>query len=143
MAQNPQRIFGDIANQATKQDREALEQWYLQTYQQKFSWEALFARKEANKLGLTYKRKKNIKYNEVLGANGQVFNTDDKLLNYSEVEFDDGIVELDKILTFARKLDPVESDFNHNLWERLISSKQWILRLIINVIKFYKLLIKK
>ncbi|WP_338992523.1 hypothetical protein [Spiroplasma endosymbiont of Seladonia tumulorum] len=43
MVQNPQRIFGDIANQATKRDRETFEQWYLQTYQQKFSWEALFA----------------------------------------------------------------------------------------------------
>ncbi|UZQ30330.1 MAG: hypothetical protein OHM56_01975 [Spiroplasma phoeniceum] len=74
MAQNPQIIFGDIANQATQRDRETFEQWYLQTYQQKFSWEALFARKKANKFGLTYKRKKNIKYNEGLGANGQVFN---------------------------------------------------------------------
>ncbi|WP_338988655.1 hypothetical protein [Spiroplasma endosymbiont of Seladonia tumulorum] len=116
MAQNPQRIFGDIANQATKRDRETFEQWYLQTYQQKFSWEALFAWKEANKFGLTYKRKKNIKYNEGSGKDGKVFNTDDKLLNYSEVEFDDEIVELDTILTFARKLDPVESDFNPNLW---------------------------
>ncbi|WP_186823401.1 hypothetical protein [Spiroplasma phoeniceum] len=43
MAQNPQRIFGDIANQATKREREAFEEWYLQTYQQKFSWEDLFA----------------------------------------------------------------------------------------------------
>ncbi|MBW3057623.1 MAG: hypothetical protein CXB60_00015 [Spiroplasma poulsonii] len=58
MAQNPQRIFGDIANQATQKEREAFDQWYLQTYQQKFSWEALFAWKEANKFGLTYKRKK-------------------------------------------------------------------------------------
>lgn len=116
MAQNPQRIFGDIANQATKRDRETFEQWYLQTYQQKFSWEALFAWKEANKFGLTYKRKKNIKYNEGLGNEGQVFNTDDNLLKYSTVEFEDGIVELDTILTFARKLDPVESDFNPNLW---------------------------
>ncbi|MFJ1522134.1 hypothetical protein [Spiroplasma sp. ald] len=116
MAQNPQRIFGDIANQATQRDRETFEQWYLQTYQQKFSWEALFAWKEANKFGLTYKRKKNIKYNEGLGKNGQVFNTDDNLLKYSTVEFEDGIVELDTILTFARKLDPVESDFNPNLW---------------------------
>jgi len=104
MAQNPQRIFGDIANQATQRDRETFEQWYLQTYQQKFSWEALFAWKEANK------------YNEGLGTNGQVFNTDDNLLKYSTVEFEDGIVELDTILTFARKLDPVESDFNPNLW---------------------------
>ncbi len=32
------------------------------------------------------------------------------------MEFEDGIVELDIILTFARKLDPVEIDFNHNLW---------------------------
>ncbi|UZQ30223.1 MAG: hypothetical protein OHM56_01390 [Spiroplasma phoeniceum] len=83
MAQNPQRIFGDIANQATKQDRETFEQWYLQTYQQKFSWEALFAWKEANKFGLTYKRKKNIKYNEGIGKDGKVFNTDDSLLNYT------------------------------------------------------------
>ncbi|MBW3058028.1 MAG: hypothetical protein CXB60_02455 [Spiroplasma poulsonii] len=116
MAQNPQRIFGDIANQATKRDRETFEQWYLQTYQQKFSWEALFAWKEANKFGLTYKRNKNIKYNKGLGNEGQVFNTDDNLLKYSTVEFEDGIVELDTILTFARKLDPVESDFNPNLW---------------------------
>ncbi len=36
MAQNPQRIFGDIANQTTQRDRETFEQWYLQTYQQKF-----------------------------------------------------------------------------------------------------------
>ncbi|WP_342256052.1 hypothetical protein [Spiroplasma endosymbiont of Poecilobothrus nobilitatus] len=116
MVQNPQRIFGDIANQATKNDRETFDQWYLQTYQQKFSWEALFAWKEANKFGLTYKRKKNIKYNEGLGKDGQVFNTDDNLLNYSTVEFEDGIVELNTILTFARKLDHVESDFNPNLW---------------------------
>ncbi|MBW3059277.1 hypothetical protein D6D54_07590 [Spiroplasma poulsonii] len=116
MAQNPQRIFGDIANQATQKEREAFDQWYLQTYQQKFSWEALFAWKEANKFGLTYKRKKNIKYNEGSGKDGQVFNTDDNLLKYSTVEFEDGIVELDTILTFARKLDPVESDFNPNLW---------------------------
>ncbi|WP_338992257.1 hypothetical protein [Spiroplasma endosymbiont of Seladonia tumulorum] len=116
MAQNPQRIFGDIANQATKRDRETFEQWYLQTYQQKFSWEALFAWKDASKFSLAYKRKKNIKYNEGSGKDGKVFNTDDKLLNYSEVKFDDGIVELDTILTFARKLDPAESDFNSNLW---------------------------
>ncbi|RUO86013.1 hypothetical protein [Spiroplasma endosymbiont of Megaselia nigra] len=116
MAQNPQRIFGDIVNQATKNDRESFDQWYLQTYQQKFSWEALFAWKEANNFGLTYKRKKNIKYNEGLGKDGQVFNTDDNLLKYSTVEFDDGVVELDTILTFARKLDPIESDFNPNLW---------------------------
>ncbi|WP_253301130.1 hypothetical protein, partial [Spiroplasma endosymbiont of Phyllotreta cruciferae] len=51
-----------------------------------------------------------------MGANGQVFNTDDNLLKYSTVEFEDGIVELDTILTFARKLDPIESDFNPNLW---------------------------
>ncbi|AHI57764.1 hypothetical protein P344_02080 [Spiroplasma mirum ATCC 29335] len=38
MTQNPQRIFGDIANQATQKEREAfVDQWYLQTYQQKFS----------------------------------------------------------------------------------------------------------
>ncbi|RUO85990.1 hypothetical protein [Spiroplasma endosymbiont of Megaselia nigra] len=116
MAQNPQRIFGDIVNQATKNDRETFEQWYLQTYQQKFSWEALFAWKEANKFGLTYKRKKNIQYNKGLGKYEQVFNTDDSLLNYTEVKFEDGTVELDTILTFARKLDPVESDFNPNLW---------------------------
>ncbi len=116
MAQNPQRIFGDIVNQATQKEREAFDQWYLQTYQQKFSWETLFAWKEANKFGLTYKRKKNIKYNEGSGKDGQVFNTDDNLLKYSTVEFKDGIVELDTILTFARKLDPVESDFNPNLW---------------------------
>ncbi|WP_348734880.1 hypothetical protein [Spiroplasma endosymbiont of Ammophila pubescens] len=113
---NPKTIFGDIANQATQRDQETFEQWYLQTYQQKFSWEALFAWKEANKLGLTYKRKKNIKYNEGLGKDGQVFNTDDNLLKYSTVEFEDGVVELDTILTFARKLDPVENDFNPNLW---------------------------
>ncbi len=65
--------------------------------------------KEANKFCLTYKRKKNIKYNEGLGKNGQVFNTDDNLLKYSTAEFKDGIVELDTILTFARKLYPVES----------------------------------
>jgi hypothetical protein len=29
MAQNPQRIFGDIVNQATKNNRETFEQWYL------------------------------------------------------------------------------------------------------------------
>ncbi len=144
MEQNPQRILGDITNQATKRDRETFEQWYLQkTYQQKFSWEALFAWKEANNFGLTYKRKKNIKYNEGLRANGRVFNTDDKLLNYSEVEFDDGIVELDKILTFARKLDPVESVILTLIFERPILSNQWILRLLINAIKFYKLLIKE
>ncbi len=39
----------------------------------------------------------------------------DNLLKYSTVEFKDGIVELDTILTFSRKLDPVESDFNPNL----------------------------
>ncbi len=38
MAQKPQIIFGDIANQATKRDLESFKQWYLQTYQQKFSW---------------------------------------------------------------------------------------------------------
>ncbi len=32
------------------------------------------------------------------------------------MEFEDGIVELDTILTFARKLYPLESDFNPNLW---------------------------
>ncbi|WP_338954438.1 hypothetical protein [Spiroplasma endosymbiont of Polydrusus cervinus] len=116
MAQNPQRIFGDIANKATQKECEAFDQWYLQTYQQKFSWEALFAWKEANKFGLIYKRKKNIKYNQGLGKDGQVFNTDDNLLKYSTVEFEDGIVELDKILIFTRKLDPVESEFNPNLW---------------------------
>ncbi len=63
--------------------------------------------KEANKFCLIYKRKKNIKYNEVLGNEGQLFNTDDNLLKYSTVEFEDGIVELDTILTFARKLDPI------------------------------------
>ncbi len=99
--------------------------------------------KEANKFGLTYKRKKNIKYNEVLGKNGQVFNTDDNPLKYSTVEFEDGIVELDTILTFARKLEPVESDFNLLIFGLLILSKQWILGLLINAIKFYKLLIKK
>ncbi len=46
---------------------------------------------------------------------GKLFNTNDNLLKYSTVEFEDGIVELDTILTFARKLDPVESDFNPNL----------------------------
>ncbi|WP_338990692.1 hypothetical protein [Spiroplasma endosymbiont of Seladonia tumulorum] len=60
MAQNPQRIFGDIANQATQRDRETFEQWYLQTYQQKFSWEALFAWKDASKFSLTYKIKNKI-----------------------------------------------------------------------------------
>ncbi|AXF96833.1 hypothetical protein [Spiroplasma phoeniceum] len=117
MAQNPQRIFVDIVNQATVNDKETFEQWYLQTYQQKFSWEALFAWKEANKFGLTYKIKKNIKYKQGLGKNGQVFNTDDNLLKYSAVEFDDGTVVLDTILLFARKLDPIESDFNPNLWD--------------------------
>ncbi len=115
MTRDPKRIFGDITNQATKNDCEAFDQWYLQTYQQKFSWEALFAWKEANKFGLTYKRKKNIKYNEGLEKDGHVFNTDDNLLKYSTVEFEDGIVELDTILTFARKLDPVESDFTQSL----------------------------
>ncbi len=38
MAQNPQIIFGNITKQATKNDREKFDQWYLQTYQQKFSW---------------------------------------------------------------------------------------------------------
>lgn len=118
MARDPKRIFGDIVNEATIRDRETFEQWYLQTYQQKFSWEALFAWKDANKFGLRYKRKKNIQYNEGLGLrnDGRVFNTDDNLLKYTEVEFDDGTVDLDTILTFARKLDPVESDFNPNLW---------------------------
>ncbi len=32
------------------------------------------------------------------------------------MEFEDGIVELDTILTFARKLYPVKSNFNPNLW---------------------------
>ncbi len=116
MAQNPQRIFGDIVNQATQKDWETFGQWYLQTYQQKFSWEVLFAWKEANKFCLTYKRKKNIQYNEGLGKDGKVFNTDDNLLKYSTVEFDDGVIELDTILTFVRKLDPIESDFNPNIW---------------------------
>ncbi|RUO85892.1 hypothetical protein [Spiroplasma endosymbiont of Megaselia nigra] len=116
MAQNPQRIFGDIANQATQKDCESFNQWYLHKYQQKFIWEALFAWKEANKFGLTYKKKKNIQYSEGIGKDGKVFNTDDNLLNYTEVKFEDGTVELDTILTFARKLDPVESDFNPNLW---------------------------
>ncbi len=136
MAQNPQIIFGNITKQATKNDREKFDQWYLQTYQQKFSWEALFAWKEANKFGLTYKRKKNIKYNEGLGNEGQLFNTDDNLLKYSTVEFEDGIVELDTILIFARKLDLVESYFNLLIFRLLILSKQWILRLLINAIKF-------
>ncbi|WP_348735932.1 hypothetical protein [Spiroplasma endosymbiont of Ammophila pubescens] len=113
---DPKRIFGDIVNQSTVNDRETFETWYLQTYQQKLSWEALFAWKEENKFGLTYKRKKNIKYNEGLGKDGQVFNINDNLLKYSTVEFEDGVVELDIILTFARKLDPVENDFNPNLW---------------------------
>ena len=118
MARDPKRIFGDIVNEATIRDREAFEQWYLQTYQQKFSWEALFAWKDANKFGLRYKRKKNIKYDAGLGLrnDGRIFNTDDNLLKYTEVEFDDGTVDLDTILTFARKLDPAESDFNPNLW---------------------------
>ncbi|WFG96474.1 hypothetical protein M0C40_00200 [Spiroplasma citri] len=116
MAQNPQRIFGDIVNQVSVNDIETFEQWYLKTYQQKLSWEALFAWKAANKFGLQYKIKKNIKYNQGLAKNGQVFNTDDNLLKYSAVEFDEGTVVLDTILTFARKLDPVESDFNPNLW---------------------------
>ncbi len=38
MAQHPQRIFGDIANKATQKECESFNQWYLQTYQQKFSW---------------------------------------------------------------------------------------------------------
>ncbi len=29
MAQNPQRIFGNIVNQATKNDRESFDQWIL------------------------------------------------------------------------------------------------------------------
>ncbi|WFG98426.1 hypothetical protein M1770_00190 [Spiroplasma citri] len=116
MAQNPQRIFGDIVNQATVNDKETFEQWYLQTYKQKLSWEALFAWLDAKKFGYQYKIKKNIKYNEGLGKDGQVFNTDDNLLKYSAVEFDEGTVLLDTILTFARKLDPIESDFNPNLW---------------------------
>ncbi|WP_374696853.1 hypothetical protein [Spiroplasma endosymbiont of Polydrusus formosus] len=109
---------------------------FIQTYQQKFSWEALFAWKEANKFGLTYKKKKNIKYNEGLRTDGQIFNTDDNLLKYSTVEFEDGIVELDTILTFARKLDPVESDFNPLIFGLLILSKQWTLKLHTNAIKF-------
>ncbi|ALA97416.1 hypothetical protein SKUN_00515 [Spiroplasma kunkelii CR2-3x] len=116
MAQNPQRIFGDIVNQATVNDKETFEQWYLKTYQQKLSWEALFAWLDKNKFGLQYKIKKNIKYKQGLGKDGQVFNTDDNLLKYSAVEFEDGTVVLDTILTFARKLDPVEGDFNPNLW---------------------------
>ncbi len=72
--------------------------------------------KKANKFVLTYKRKKNIKYNEGLGNEGWVFNADDNLLKYSTVEFEDGIIKLDTILTFARKLDRVESDFNPNIW---------------------------
>ncbi len=38
-------------------------------------------------------------------------------MKYSTVEFDDGVIELDTILTFVRKLDPIESDFNPNLWD--------------------------
>ncbi|ALA98473.1 hypothetical protein SKUN_001616 [Spiroplasma kunkelii CR2-3x] len=116
MAQNPQRIFGDIVNQATVNDKETFEQWYLKTYQQKLSWEALFAWLDANKFSLQYKIKKNIKYKQGLGKDGQVFNTDDNLLKYSAVEFEDGAVVLDTILLFARKLDPIESYFNPNLW---------------------------
>ncbi len=112
MSQNPQRIFGYIVNQATVNDKEIFEQWYLQTYQQKLGWEALFAWKEANKFGLTYKRKKNIEYTQGSGKNGSVFNTDDKLLNYLEVKIEDGTIKLDTELAFNRKLDPVESDFN-------------------------------
>lgn len=54
----------------------------------KFSWEALFAWKEVNKFGLTYKKKKNIQYNEGLGKDGRkAFNTDDSLfkLHWSKV----------------------------------------------------------
>lgn len=118
MSQDPKRIFGDIVSEATTKDRETFEQWYLQTYQQKFSWESLFAWKEANKFGLRYKKKKNVKYNAGLrlGDDRQVFDTDDSLLKYTEVEFADETVVLDTILTFARKLDPAESDFNPNLW---------------------------
>ncbi|UNF62168.1 hypothetical protein [Spiroplasma poulsonii] len=47
MAQNPQRIFGDIANQATKRDRETFEQWYLQTYQQNLVEKHYLLEKEA------------------------------------------------------------------------------------------------
>ncbi|WP_374696144.1 hypothetical protein [Spiroplasma endosymbiont of Polydrusus formosus] len=57
MAQHPQRIFGDIANKATQKECESFNQWYLQTYQQKFSWEALFAWKEANKFGFNIQEK--------------------------------------------------------------------------------------
>ncbi|WP_338990956.1 hypothetical protein [Spiroplasma endosymbiont of Seladonia tumulorum] len=60
MAQNPQRIFGDIVNQATQKDCESFDQWYLQTYQQKLSWEALFAWKDASKFSFTYKIKNKI-----------------------------------------------------------------------------------
>ncbi|WP_374696876.1 hypothetical protein [Spiroplasma endosymbiont of Polydrusus formosus] len=52
------------------------------------------------------------------------------------MEFEDGIVELDTILTFARKLDPVESDFNPLIFGLLILSKQWTLKLLTNAIKF-------
>ncbi len=71
--------------------------------------------KEANKFDLTYKKKKNIKYNEGLVKDGKVFNTYDSLLNYTEVKFEDRTFELDTILTFARKLYLVESYFNPNL----------------------------
>ncbi|WP_268794821.1 hypothetical protein [Spiroplasma kunkelii] len=37
MAQNPQRIFGDIVSQATVNDKETFEKWYLKTYQQKLN----------------------------------------------------------------------------------------------------------
>jgi len=55
-----------------------------------------------------------MKCNEGAEVNG--FNTDDNLLKYTEVEFEDGTVDLDTILTFARKVDPTKSDFNPNLW---------------------------
>ena len=53
-----------------------------------------------------------MKCNEGAEANG--FNTDDNLLKYTEVEFEDGTVDLDTILTFAHKVDPTKSDFNPN-----------------------------
>ncbi|UNF62150.1 hypothetical protein [Spiroplasma poulsonii] len=40
-AKNPNKEFSEILLiKQTKRDRETFEQWYLQTYQQKFSWEA-------------------------------------------------------------------------------------------------------
>ncbi len=53
-----------LLNEQQNKTEKNLKNDIYKTYQQKFSWEALFVRKEAKKFGLTYKRNKNIKYNE-------------------------------------------------------------------------------